>query len=244
MKNVLSNDFKVFANRVAKIPFVKSLLRPIYYPYKRHLSNKRNTQFKKYAVNVLQEFDSIMASIEVDYSLAYGSMLGAVREHGFIEHDLDIDVFLRAEDYSIKIKDSLIASGFSVVHIFTLEDGKLGRAETYCKYDVSIDLFYVYPAIDSRGDYTCVFSPFPGYITWKHSQDSKGGLLVQKWDTPLSRSTIKMKFESLMLPVSSNYDELLKLTYGELYMVPDPNFHGEGIHCYEEWRGKIGILEK
>ena len=243
MKNVLSSDFKVFANKVAKIPFAKKLLKPLYYPYKEYLKKKRNSQYKKYAINVLEEFDKIMSQLGIKYSLAYGSMLGAVREHGFIPHDLDIDVFLWAEDYSDKIRKTLLENGFSINHIFTLEEGNLGRSETYSKYDVSIDLFYVYPSIDERGDYTCVFSPFPGCVTWKHSQDTKGGLEVQKWDTPISRNIVKMKFEHLLLNVCSNYDELLKITYGNNYMIPDPKFNGNDIKCYIEWKDKIGILE-
>ena len=55
------------------------------------------------------------------YSLAFGTMLGAVREHGFIGHDLDIDVFVRIEDFNKNLIDCLKKAGFILKHTFISE---------------------------------------------------------------------------------------------------------------------------
>jgi len=48
---------------------------------------------------VLQYFTDICRKEGLTYYLAYGTLLGAVREHGFIEWDDDIDIFMPEEEY-------------------------------------------------------------------------------------------------------------------------------------------------
>ncbi len=49
-------------------------------------------------LKMLQELDHICKKHYINYYLAYGSCLGAVREKGFIPWDHDIDVAMRIED--------------------------------------------------------------------------------------------------------------------------------------------------
>jgi len=61
---------------------------------------------KKEAKNLLYYIDEILTSNELWYSLAYGSALGAVREHGFIEWDHDIDIVIQYPDQN-KVREVL-----------------------------------------------------------------------------------------------------------------------------------------
>ena len=45
MRTVLSPKLIRIANNVAKIPFMKSLLKPFYYPYKQRITDNRNKVF-------------------------------------------------------------------------------------------------------------------------------------------------------------------------------------------------------
>lgn len=49
---------------------------------------------------ILDDFDSFCRSNDIQYSLAYGTVLGAVRHKGFIPWDDDLDVMMTRENYN------------------------------------------------------------------------------------------------------------------------------------------------
>ena len=54
---------------------------------------------KQEVLNILLRFDEIARGCGLSYSLAYGTLLGAVRHKGFIPWDDDIDVMMSRPDY-------------------------------------------------------------------------------------------------------------------------------------------------
>lgn len=61
-------------------------------------------ELKKTELNILKKFDAVCRENNLEYSLAYGTMLGAVRHKGFIPWDDDIDVFMKRGDYERLLK--------------------------------------------------------------------------------------------------------------------------------------------
>lgn len=235
MKYVLSPRLIQLANNVAKIPLAKHLLKPFYYSYKNKLENKRNLVYRNNALNILHVFDRIMTNSHIDYTLAFGTLLGAVREHGFIKHDLDIDIFLWIEDTNpLEIKKILENEGFSQEHVFLVEKGKLGREETYSMDGVSLDVFYIYPPI-GKYCYVCDFQPLKGSVTWEQSQRKYGAVGVRRLEMPISKKRVKMQFEDCELYVPANYNEFLRFRYGDDFMVPNPKWHNGANPNIFEW---------
>lgn len=54
--------------------------------------------FQKITMETLVEFDRVCQKNRIDYYMAYGSMLGAIRDHGQIPWDYDIDTFVKIDD--------------------------------------------------------------------------------------------------------------------------------------------------
>lgn len=67
------------------------------------LSNEEEIQSY---IDLLEEFDKFCKRHDIHYYLAYGSMLGAIRHHGFIPWDNDIDIFMFRDQADKLIKAS------------------------------------------------------------------------------------------------------------------------------------------
>lgn len=55
-------------------------------------------KYQKMAIETLNEFHRVCVKNNVNYQLAYGSLLGAIRDNGQIPWDYDIDVFVPYEE--------------------------------------------------------------------------------------------------------------------------------------------------
>lgn len=207
-----------------KYPQLRSLLKPLYHKlfYDRY-GKKRRESYLNNAHEAIEAFDACMKKNGINYSLAYGTMLGAIREKGFIKHDADLDVFVWNDVFSMNIKECLESSGFRRTRSILVENGKLGREESYDYKSVSIDLFYIYT--DNQGDnYVCWFKPNDGYPTLPISMMESGSVKTLIDYLPFINAYKLVPFEGMMLPVFENANDILLSCYGVNYMIPDPNF--------------------
>ena len=75
-------------------------------------------------LDILEVVHNICVENNLKYSIAYGTLIGAVRHHGFIPWDDDIDICMPREDYErfIKIWPSYQFDGYILQNLDTDED--------------------------------------------------------------------------------------------------------------------------
>lgn len=74
-------------------------------------------QIKQLQLNILHEIHSFCKTNKIKYSLAYGSLLGAIRHQGYIPWDDDIDIWMPREDY-LKFMSSFRSTRYKQIFKF------------------------------------------------------------------------------------------------------------------------------
>lgn len=100
-------------------------------------------KYQKKAMDTLKELHRVCVKNNVRYQLAYGSLLGAVREGGQIPWDYDIDVFVPCEDRK-KLLEALRKDMSKDLYIYSPETNKECRHFIYRIAPVGFDTFYLH----------------------------------------------------------------------------------------------------
>lgn len=227
---------------LGKIPFLKLFLHKLsnLKIYKNQLRKRRKYLYEKNGLRVLELFDRCLTDNGFRYSLAFGSMLGAIREHGFIKHDIDIDVAMWIEDYNSSLRGYLENAGFRMTHELLVDNGNLGREETYMKDGVSIDIFYIFPPID-KYPYCCLFLNVGKTKSLEESMKKYGYIIPQRVQLPWNNEIIRVPFEGISLPIASDAHKILSYRYGDDYMIPNPHWtYFDRTHSDTIWQEKKG----
>ncbi len=233
----------------AKNNFIKKITEPFVGGMgarkQKRVIDKLKENFNKNGLNVLKYFDDILTENGYQYSLAFGTMLGAVREHGFIKHDADIDTFMWIEDRDSNLFCLLKNAGFRITHTYSVDNDSLGCEDTIEYEGVQIDIFYIYPPIIGRShSYCCDFIVFSDCLTRMQSVRKHGGLLPRRIEIPIVKDLVRIPFETHSFPIIKNAHEFLSFRYGGNYMTPDPNWANGPNPYIIPWPEKVAIYKE
>lgn len=232
-------------NLVSKSQIAINISRPIYHvTLGKYQIGKMKKNFQENAFSVLQSFHQCMEENSCFYTLAFGSLLGAVREKGFIKHDFDIDVYMWAEDYDPNLPEMLGKYGFKLTHEFEVANGRLGREQTFEKNGIGIDIFYIYPPV-SNLPYCCDFIFINECTSFADQMKKNGGVVCRRLELPFIKERELVPFEDFMIYIPKNAHELLSFRYGEDYMTPNPQWtSGKTNEHIIVWHGNLGIYKE
>lgn len=235
----MNSILKKLIKTVGKVPILKSVLgfifKDTHKKYTAAIHKQRIDAYHKFGLEALSKFDECMRANKLRYTLAFGSILGAIREKGFIKHDLDIDTFMWIEDFSPKIIESLQEYGFTWLYNYSIDNDKYGREDTFSYKGVNIDIFYIYPKINEY-PYCCDFV--------SEDERKKHERLPRRIELPISKERKMVKFETLDLYVPANAEEFCEFRYGPNYMTPDPEWNWiNEKSSIVEWRDKMQVTK-
>ena len=96
---------------------------------------------KGLSIQILHYVDEFCKKNEIKYSLAYGTLIGAIRHKGFIPWDDDIDIMMLREDYNrfVKLFNHDKSKLFSVESYETNNDFPYPLAKVFCNATVNYE---------------------------------------------------------------------------------------------------------
>ena len=125
-------------------------------------------QRKQMALELLDDLVFVCQKHNIDYYLAYGTLLGAIRHKGFIPWDDDIDVWIPADQYEKLLQSLLKESKYTVKnhildnnwyfpfsklsndHTLLVQNDPKHEEYVPTKYGVSIDMFPLFRCENPR----------------------------------------------------------------------------------------------
>lgn len=189
---------------------------------------KEKKAMKKYGIETLVVADEVISAFGGRMFLAFGTLLGAYREHDFIPHDCDIDVGLLASERPENMDELMKAAGFVLRNQqYVKETGRI-VVDRYERKDVGIDFFYFFD--DDR------FANDPEYADniytyiayrhenkdWREANKTDGFPTVIKPQIKTTFSRRNFKGHDFYMPDA--VEQWLVRLYGDDYMTPNPKW--------------------
>jgi lipopolysaccharide cholinephosphotransferase len=162
------------------------------------------------ALRNLVDVAAALHAKDVPYSLAFGTLLGAVREGQFIRHDYDTDLTVPADSFDPGVLLDLRRRGFHIRKFLGFPDD--GMYLSLIRSNVSTDLGILYPR--DGGMYLSEYS------------DYRGG--TAKWIDYLFPKLDYgwMEFMGHQFRAPKEPEVFLRCSYGDSWRTPDKNWHG------------------
>ncbi len=199
----------------------RCLYGPIHKAYRLWAIPRRRRILKNNGVKVLKDLSALFKKYDIPAFAAYGTMLGFVRDHGFIAHDEDIDIGVMPGTWTPqKLLRVLLAQemGFKVLFVFKFHDKVTEFKVEYKK--IPIDFFF----------YEETNTEFLSHLYFfvegvKYPAPNANSMKVVH--TPKFAGIEWIKVFDSEFPVLKHPEYILSALYGEGWRVPDKGWHDD-----------------
>ena len=223
------------------IPFLAKWLKVIkQQTINRYKAKKQRDILHKNGKEALETLKKVFEELKIDWFLTYGTLLGAYRDKDFISHDIDIDIGLFFDDYSMQIENVMIKYGFKKRHEFLVNDGNFTRMETYIYKNLDVDIFYFHKNFNKLIGYGFINKEG---LSWDKTIQKYGGLLVRELIFPYE-GLDKIEFLGDYYPIPKNPKKHLSSHYGENFMIKDAKWQPNKVTNVKYLDDKIALLNK
>lgn len=208
-------------------PMIGNFLRKfpgIYDSYQKHYFNvvekKKLKGMHRLGYQYVRDINKTLDESKIDYFYTYGTMLGLVRDGGFIAHDNDIDMGIRVNDQFVweNLEKAMKKIGFHKKHAFMF-DGKITE-QTYIKNNVSVD-FFLYEMKDDDTMITYF------YFNGAGKENGEDLWYVGYYEHVPFSGMQKITCHDVEFRIPEHPEQYLEEIYGPDWKIPIPNWEGE-----------------
>ncbi len=156
----------------------------------------------------------ILEESEINFSLVFGTLLGAIREHSFISHDYDIDIMVFDEEKLVKYIPMMYDKGLRLCRVIR------NRLYSFQMEGFYIDIYIVKNAPSIMGLWCYMIG---GYTIWKS--------YLKEFE--------EIDFLGERFNVPKNPEKIVEFWYGKQWRTPIPGYHGRGdvlpVYIYRKY---------
>ncbi|MBR1687162.1 MAG: LicD family protein [Prevotella sp.] len=215
MKKLFAFLLKIRKEHIGRHPFLIKIYNKLNFHKRMEIQN-----LQTHGKEVIEQFDKCCKDNGYKYALAFGTLLGAIRDKGFIKTDDDIDMYMWIDDFTPEIPAQLQKYGFKWKHTFIADDQLFGREDTFSYKGIDLDIFYIYNSNEWEYPYCCDFPPHPDCSSRYESLEKYGNLISRQLFLPITKNFVEIDFLGLSIPIPENANEILEFRYGETFMTP------------------------
>lgn len=232
---------KLFVQRILKSSafgkFVYPCLQKIWRAYR---IPQRRRLLRKHGPAVVARMHHLLSEHKVRYYCDGGTLLGFIREQGFLAHDDDIDISIVPGTATPKeVLEIFMDAGYGFIHGFDYE-GRILEFSVMDSSGVSIDVYFWHEKSKADGmlhGYQPIFDPARDY------PNERANTLVQ-YDFAAPTGIKTLSVAGFQASVPENAEAVLASEYGPNWKVPDAKFNTVDDRSHREMPGFAFRVDK
>lgn len=212
IKQVLKSS--MFGKKI--YPLIQRSYRSVAIPMKRR-------RLQRHGVDALHKVHTILSECNVDYYADWGTLLGIIREGGFIRHDDDIDLTIVDSKTNPQVLlNRLLGNGFKFIHVLKNNNGIVEFSVSWMK--LSIDFFFRIP-VGHPGKVGIADVYYDPDI--KYETPDQNSYKVWLFDEAIKTKIITFRGVEIRIP--DKPEEMLEFEYGQEWRSPISNWSTDGL---------------
>lgn len=186
----------------------------------RQIAKREAASIRKHGVEVLAKVDEVLTKEGVKPFLAFGLLLGAYRDKGFIPYDYDLDIGILDTERPENMIDLMRENGFRLVRQFYVKEIGWISIEQFEYKKIPVDFYYFYEKDENT---VAVLVPQKHeYKDWKEANETDG--FPSEMLTAEKSSFSRQDFMGIQFYMPDKAASWLAGFYGPDFMTPVKNW--------------------
>ncbi len=193
----------------------------IYEPYRKakvdYVTKKRRKALHRDGVETINSIEKALTDYGVTYFADYGTLLGIIRDHDFIQWDNDLDYGLIVDDDFDwdKFEKHMNRHGFNKIREFSLMEKITEQTYSYKNSELTVDFFA--KLYDNKRLASYIY-----YHMQEYKYQSEMDFHVRKMMYTIVNATKEVRFKGTHVTVPDNAEQYLESAYSKKWRIPDP----------------------